>query len=524
MTWLHLGEMIRTHMFKYPDKLAVKDANRSLTFKEYNTRTNKLANGLLKRGLKKGDKVAVLLNNCIEFMEIYAAAAKSGLIIVPLNFRLLPKDLYWIASNSEVKMVIIAEQYYDTTIKNWDLIIKFGLEEIQMVLVGNIPINENWSNFEDIIKEGEDEFPSVEIDPEDPWILLYTSGTTGKPKGVVRSHRSYTSFFLINATEFSYTPLDYGLALMPLSHVNSTFYAFVFTYIGASVYIHLEYNFNPEEVLQILDREKITFTSLIPTHFNLILELPDKIKSKYDFSSIRSLLTSSAPATKEMKYGVMELFKNARLFEAYGSTEAGLVTILRPEDQFTRAGSIGKECIGSDIIRILDSNNQLVADGEIGELFSRSPMQLTEYYKLPEKTIESTIDGFFSAGDMARRDKDGYYYLVDRKANMIISGGEHIYPSEVEKVLTAHSAVVECAVVGCSDHKWGEAVTAICILTAGYESSKGLDKELKQYCKTKLANFKVPKNFFFIDYEDMPRTGSGKVVHRVLRERFNSHG
>ncbi|GAG36686.1 unnamed protein product, partial [marine sediment metagenome] len=240
---------------------------------------------------------------------------------------------------------------------------------------------------------------SVEIDPEDPWILLYTSGTTGKPKGVIRSHRSYTSFFLINATEFSYTPLDYGLALMPLSHVNSTFYAFVFTYIGASVYIHLEYNFNPEEVLQILDREKITFTSLIPTHFNLILELPDEVKSKYDFSSIRSLLTSSAPATKEMKYGVMELFKNAKLFEAYGSTEAGLVTILRPEDQFTKAGSIGKECIGSDIIRILDSNKQLVADGEIGELFSRSPMQLTEYYKLPEKTIESTIDGFFSAGD-----------------------------------------------------------------------------------------------------------------------------
>ena len=146
MAWLHLGEMIRTHRSKYPNKLAVKDVNRSLTFKEYDIRTNKLANGLLKRGLKKGDKIAVLLNNCIEFMEIYAAAAKSGLIVVPLNFRLLLEDLYWIASNAEVKMVIIAEQYYETTIKNWDLIVKFGLEEIQMVLVGDIPTKENWIN------------------------------------------------------------------------------------------------------------------------------------------------------------------------------------------------------------------------------------------------------------------------------------------------------------------------------------------------------------------------------------------
>lgn len=523
MDWLHLGEIIRTHMLKYPNKLAIKDRNRSLTYREYHTRTNKLANGLLKRGLKKGDKIAVLLNNCVEFMEIYAAAAKAGLIIVPLNFRLLPEDLYWIVRNAEVQMVIVEDKYFDITIESWDLIIKYGLDKLPHVVIGDIPVKDNWSYYEDIIKEGEDEYPSVVINPEDTWILLYTSGTTGKPKGVIRSHQSYTSFFLINATEFSFTPEDYGLVLMPLSHVNSTFYAFVFTYIGASVYVHLEYGFDPEEVLQIFDREKITFTSLIPTHFNLILELSTDIKSRYDLSSFRSLLTSSAPATKEMKHGVMEFFTGIRLFEAYGSTEAGLVTILRPEDQFRKVGSIGKECIGSDLIRLLDPvTREPVADGEIGELFSRSPMQLTNYYKLPEKFAECTDNGFISAGDMARRNEDGFYYLVDRKSNMIISGGEHIFPSEVEKVLTGHSAVIECAVIGLKDYKWGEAVTAVCILASDYTDSDGLAEELQVYCKNKLASFKVPKKVFFIDYDDMPRTGSGKVIHRILRERYNS--
>ena len=522
MSWLHLGEIIRTNAVKFPNKLAIKDKNRSLTNIEYDVRTNKLADGFSKLGLKKGDKIAILLNNCIEFMEIYGAAAKAGFIIVPLNIRLLPEDLYWIVRDAEVKMVIVDQSFYDFTILNWDLIIQYGLGTLDHVLIGDIPIKDNWRYFEEIIRLGENKYPLVNIDPEDAWILLYTSGTTGKPKGVVRSHRSYISFYLINAVEFSFTPLDYGLVLMPLSHVNSTFYSFVFTYIGASVYVHREIRFNPEELLQIIDREKITFTSMIPTHYNLILGLPEEIKAKYDLSSIQTLLTSSAPATIEMKKGVMDLFKGVRLFEAYGSTEAGLVTILRPEYQFTKAGSIGKECIGSDIIRLLNPNtHQPVVPGEIGELFSRSPMQFTSYHKLSEKTTESMYDGFFSAGDIATIDKDGFYYLVDRKANMIITGGEHVFPSEVEKVITSHPAVIESAVIGIKDYKWGEAVTAICILASDKEPSDNLAKEIRTHCKDKLASFKVPKKILFINYEEVPRTSSGKIIYRLLRERFN---
>jgi acyl-CoA synthetase (AMP-forming)/AMP-acid ligase II len=498
-----MGEAIKINAIKYPEKLAVKDENRSLTFKEYDIRTNKLANGLLKRGLRKGDKIAVLLNNCIEFMEIYGAAAKAGIIIVPLNFRLLPADLYWIVRNAEVKMVMVQHRYYDITIESWNLIIKYGLENLKHVLIGDIPVKENWIYYKDIIEEGEAQYPSIQVDPEDTWILLYTSGTTGKPKGVIRSHRSYIAFFLINAAEFSFTPDDYGLVLMPLSHVNSTFYGFVFTYIGASLYVHIEFQFNPEEVLRILTEEKITFTSMIPTHFNLILCLPDEVKAKFNL--------------------VMELFKGVRLFEAYGSTEAGLVTLLRPEDQFKKAGSIGLECIGTDHIRILDPDTrELVPDGEIGELFSRGPMQHTEYHKLPEKTEESMDNGFFSAGDMARRDSDGYLYLVDRKANMIITGGEHVFPSEVQKIVCNLPYVLECAVIGLQDYKWGESVTAICVLTSSIKASDNLEEKIVEHCKTHLARFKVPKKVFFIDYEDVPRTGSGKIIHRVLRERYNN--
>jgi acyl-CoA synthetase (AMP-forming)/AMP-acid ligase II len=222
-----------------------------------------------------------------------------------------------------------------------------------------------------------------------------------------------------------------------------------------------------------------------------------------------------------MKLDVMKLFSKTRLFEAYGSTEAGLVTLLRPEDQMDKLGSIGKECIGTDRIKILDEEGNSVAVREIGELFSRGPQMFDKYYKLPEKTKKSFRGDYFSAGDMAKKDEDGFYYLVDRKANMIITGGEHVYPSEVEEVIVSHPSVVECAVVGLQDYKWGESVTAIYILKKEVESPDVFNEEIRNYCQDKLARFKIPKRFICINSQEMPRTGSGKVIHRRLRERFN---
>ena len=216
----------------------------------------------------------------------------------------------------------------------------------------------------------------------------------------------------------------------------------------------------------------------------------------------------------------MEFFPGVKLYEAYGSTEAGMVTILKPEYQMTKLGSIGFECIGTDFIKILDIDGNEVAPGEIGELYSRGPMLFDEYYKLPGQTADSFHSGFFSAGDMARQDEDGFYYLVDRKKNMIITGGENVYPSEVEEVIGNIEGVFECAVIGLPDDKWGERVAAVVIRKEDFDDRNLSEKNIIEICKSKMAGYKCPKQVVFIAENEMPRTGTGKILHRILREKF----
>ncbi|MFQ5979346.1 MAG: AMP-binding protein [Candidatus Heimdallarchaeota archaeon] len=520
MSWLNMGEMLQVNARKFPDKIALKDPSRTLTFEGLDLRTNRLANALLDLGLKKQDRFAALCHNHIEYMEIYIAAAKAGLVVVPISFRLVGKEIVYILDNSESKVYILDERYVPTTREfrpKTSPAFRNKLPEMNHIVIGEEE-HSDYLNFENLISEADDSPPEVVVKSKDTWIQLYTSGTTGIPKGVVRSHRSYISFFLINEVEFGFRYDDYGLVLMPLFHVNSTFYSFVFTYIGASCYIHRSINFDAEELLQIINREKITFTSLIPTHYHLILTLPEDVKQKYDVNSIKQLLCSSAPATQQMKLDVMEFFPNAELFEAYGSTEAGLVTILRPEDQMNKLGSIGRECVGTDIIKLLDDQGNPVPVGEVGELYSRGPMMFDYYWKLPEKTSSSFIGEWFSAGDMAKIDEEGYYTLVDRKDNMIITGGEHVYPSEVEELLCMHSDVFEAAVIGVQHPKWGESVKAILIPKPDKSPAA---EEIISWCRGKIAGFKRPKEIIFINREDMPRTASGKILHKVLRERYS---
>ncbi len=514
MDWLSIGESLNVNARKYPEKVALKDARCTRTFPELEERTNKLANGLIGLGLEKGDKVAVLSNNCVEFMEIYLAAAKAGLVIVPINFRLTGSDMLYIIDNSEARAAIVLETYCETIDS-----IRPDLHRIasdRYICIG-APTAEGYRPYEDLLEAGSPESPGVKVAPADTWVLMYTSGTTGRPKGVIRSHRSYIAFFLINQVEFGYRDDDYGMIIMPLSHVNSTFYSFVFTYLGAGVYVHREFNFDPKELLGLIHKERITFTSLIPTHYALILDLPEEVKKRYDVSSIRSLLCSSAPVRKQTKLDIMAFFPDVRLFEAYGSTEAGTVTVLKPEEQLTHLGSIGRECAGTDRIKVLDEEGNEVPVGEVGELYSRGPMMFDGYYKMPEKTAQAFRGEWFSAGDMVRRDGDGYYTIVDRKDNMIITGGEHAYPSEVEEVISRHPSVFDVAVIGVPHHVWGEAVMAVVILKEGASCTA---EEMKAFCAGSLAGFKKPKIVEFIPADEMPRTATGKILHRKLRERF----
>jgi acyl-CoA synthetase (AMP-forming)/AMP-acid ligase II len=515
MTWLNLGQILRVHAKNHPTKLALKDwRGKAWTYPELESRTNRLANGLLQLGLGKGDRVTVMLYNSTDFVEVDCALAKVGSVVVPINWRYTEKEIEYVVDNSDAKAMIVGEDFIDCVNR-----IRSGFKKIGLghyVSVGSRRF-EGYVDYESLIAKSPDVAPNVQVEGKDTWFQIYTSGTTGVPKGVVRSHQSYIAFYLINAVEFGFSEKDYGMIIMPLYHVNSTFYGPLFLYIGGSLFVGRDKRFDPVELLRVFSDEKITFTSLIPTHYNLILNVPEAVRKQFDTGSVRKLLCSSAPTRGEVKKGILQCFPNVELFEAYGSTEAGMVTLLRPEDQMRRLGSIGKECLGTDNLKLLDSDGKDVAIGEVGELYSRGPMMFDEYYGLPDKTKASFRDGYFTARDMAKKDDQGYYYLLDRKDNMIISGGEHVFPSEVEEVICRHPKVFDVAVIGVPDNVWGEAVKAVVILKNGETTTQ---QEIIDWCKGKMAGYKKPKSVDFISPEEMPRTTTGKILHRKLREKY----
>lgn len=515
MAWLNLGEILDVDAKKYPTKLAVKDwCGKAWTYSELNARTNKLANGLLDMALRKGDRVAVMLYNCAEFVEIYCAFAKAGLVVTPISWRYVGNEIEYVVKDSDAKAMIVYEEFVGTINQLRPRLSK--IDKKNYVVVGKTT-PEGYVNYEDLIANSADYKPDVKVDSKDTWAQIYTSGTTGFPKGVVRSHESYVAFFLINAVEFGFSEKDNGMIIMPLFHVNSTFYGLLFPYIGASLFIGRDKGFDPVELLSIVDKEKITFISLIPTHYSLISEVPEENRQRFNTSSLHKLLCSSAPARRKIKRRILECFPGVELYEAYGSTEAGLVTILKPEDQLRKIGSIGRACLGVDSIKLLDENGREVGTGEIGELYSRGPMMFDEYNKMPKKTRGSFRGEFFSAGDLVRHDEEGYYYIVDRKDNMIITGGEHVYPSEVEEMVSQHPKVRDVAVVGLPDDKWGEAVTAVVVLK---DNENAAEEEIIEWCRGKIAGFKKPKRVIFINYSEMPRAATGKILHRKLREKY----
>lgn len=387
-----------------------------------------------------------------------------------------------------------------------------------MVFGHDNPKVDGFVSYEEALAKASPEEPATVVTADDPWVIMYTGGTTGKPKGVVKTHLSLFAQYFIMIFDHQFNFDDTNLLVMPCCHVNSLFYSFVATWVGGTVMTYNMVSFNPEDLIKTFAEHKVTFTSLVPTHYIMMLALPDDVKKKYDLSCVKKLLISSAPARRDTKLGVLKMFPNSELYEAYGSTEAGIVTVLKPNEQMTKLGSCGREVIGSDLIRFYDEDGKLVTEpNQVGELYSRSPMLFEEYWKDPEKTAETMKGEYFSAGDMGYRDEDGYVILVDRKANMIISGGENIFPSEVENCVGGNPKVKDVAVIGVPHEKWGEQVTAVIVL---HEGQTATPEEITAFCKGKIAGFKVPKNIIFIKDEQMPRSGAGKILHRMLREQY----
>lgn len=510
-----MGDAVGMHARLTPNVVGARDLARSLTFRQWNERSCRLANALLGLGLVKGDRVAILAYNCLEWMEIYVAVAKAGLVAVPINFRLVGPEILYIVNDAEAAALIVQDALRDRV---EEIRSDLSIVPERYVQIGGAKTASGYHSYEALIDRASASEPSVQVLPDDTWVFMYTSGTTGKPKGALRTHEAGARLSSMIAVEQNVGRDDTALLVMPMFHANSLYFATAFAYRGASTCVYNRQAFDAEHLLATLSAEKITFTSLVPTHYIKMLGLPDSAKATYDVRRVSKLLVSSAPARKDTKLAIMEYFGNSRLYEMYGSTEAGWVTCLRPDEQFTKLGSIGREVAGTSRIKLLDPAGNDVPEGDVGELYSRTPYSFVGYWKLPEKTAEAFRGPYCSVGDLARRDGEGYYYLVDRKNNMIISGGENIYPSEVENMLGSHPKVKDVAVIGVPDDVWGESVRAVVVLHDGQGASEG---ELVDWCRTRIAGYKRPKSIAFVRDEEMPRTATGKILHRVLRERLS---
>jgi fatty-acyl-CoA synthase len=508
----HVGDVLALHARLYPDKIGARDLEREMTFRVWRDRAARLANALLGLGLRKGDRVCILAYNCIEWLEIYAATAMAGLIAVPINFRLGGREFTYIVENSDAKAFIVQDELLgeveavraDLPVPAQNYIV-FGAKRASGHLA-----------YEDLIAQARDSVPDAGVGGEDPWTLMYTSGTTGKPKGAVRSHRGSAMLSLVTEVELGLRIRDQALLVMPMCHANSLYFFGAFTYLGAGCTVYSRKHFDPEHLVRTLADGGATFTSLVPTHYIMMLALPAALRERHNVDAVTKLMISSAPARRDTKLAIMEYFRNSGLFELYGSTEAGWVTMLHPDEQFDKLGSVGRECVGARPIRMLDPAGNDVPDGETGELYSCNAHTFDGYWKLPDKTAEAFRGDYCTVGDLARRDEDGYIHLVDRKSNMIISGGENVYPSEVEAMLGAHPKVKDVAVIGVADDTWGERVHAVVVAHAGEQPAAD---EILEWCRTRIAGYKRPRSLTFIRDDDMPRTATGKILHRVLRTR-----
>ncbi|WP_238123660.1 MULTISPECIES: class I adenylate-forming enzyme family protein [unclassified Xanthobacter] len=511
---LNLGQMLAAHARLSPERIGARDLEREMSFALWNARACRLANALLGLGLAKGDRVGVLAYNCVEWAEIYAATAKAGLVAVPINFRLTGREVRFIAENAEIAALIVQDALAGVV---EEVRADLPIGDDRIIHFGPRPAPTGFRDYERLLAAASAGEPAQVVLEHDPWTLMYTSGTTGNPKGAIRSHRGSALLALTTEIELGIHRQDAALLVMPMCHANSLYFFGAFAYCGGTINIYSRANFDPEHCVRTLAESGASFTSLVPTHYVLMLGLSGSERARYDLGSVTKLMVSSAPARPDTKRAVMEMFPNSGLFELYGATETGWVTFLHPREQFSKLGSVGRECIGSAPIRLLGEDGNEVPDGSVGELFSRTPYTFDGYWRLPEKTREAFRGDYCSVGDMARRDGDGYIHLVDRKSNMIISGGENVYPSEVEQVLAGHPLVRDVAVIGVPDGKWGERVHAVIVAKDGAPLSEAM---LAEWAKDTLAGYKRPRSFDFVRHEDIPRNATGKVLYRELKSRF----
>ncbi len=499
----------------YPEKEAFIYDKERITFAQFNGRVNRLIHALHSMGVKKGDGIGILSWNCLEYTDVYGAAMKGGFIISPMNPRLQAGELDYLINYSEINTLFV------------------GRELIEMVnqLRPRFPKVKNYISIEtsapgmvshrDLLLAHSEEELDVQVREEDPFLILYTSGTTGVARGALYTEGRNIENTRTKAIELGLEAGDKHVMILPLFHIGGYSHFWAFFYGGGSNVIMPQRSFDPASTLQTIQDEKATDLHIVPTHLVTMLALPDV--KKYDLTSLKRIWYAASPMPTELLRRGMERFGTI-FMQGYGQSESGPdITFMpkkyhqvldkSPEEQKVLA-SCGQPCLGVHV-RIVDEHDNDVKPHMIGEIIVQSKVVMVEYWHKPDETRDVMADGWLHTGDMGYYDEKGYVYIVDRKKDMIISGGENIYPREVEEVLYRHPAVAEAAVIGVPDKLWIERVHAVVLLK---EKRKATGDELMEFCKQHLARYKAPKSVEFV--ESLPKNPQGKILKRELRKKY----
>lgn len=499
-----VGEILRWRARQHPDQVALCHAGRETTYAELDRRANQVAQALIRDGLRPGQRVCVLDKSHDQLIELIFGIARAGGVFTPVNWRLAPPEIAFVIQDAEAPFLFVGADFVEAvaaveTVAN---IVQWGTAH---------PV---WRRYETFLDGAADADPERDTAEDDTAWQLYTSGTTGHPKGAEITHTNLCETVSMAVSGFGgILPGDVGLVCMPLYHIGGSGYALALLFGGARLIITREAN--PAEILELIARHRVQHMFLVPALINFLLQQPAAATT--DFSSLKAILYGASPIPEELLKAAIRSF-GCELIQAYGLTETtGAVVLLAGREHVPgspRLRACGLPTFGTEL-KIVDEQGNRLGPGRVGEILIKGPAVMKGYWNRPEATAAAIRDGWFHSGDAGYLDEAGFLYIHDRVKDMIVSGAENIYPAEVESVLFAHPAVADVAVIGVPDDRWGETVKAVVVRAPGSEITA---EELIEFCSGRLAGYKRPRSVDFV--AALPRNPTGKILKRELREPY----
>jgi len=505
-----LPDIVRYWSKITPDKVALKDGSLNLTYRELDESSNRIANRIIATGVSPGAHIGYVGRNSVEFFEVWFGACKAGCAIAPFNWRSAPLELAVLAGDAETPLIFAESDLCSPKVLEARSLGSLSYEVVNFSLEGN-----RQQRFEGWAEQSSNQDPHIAVYGDDVALLVYTSGTTGRPKGVQYSHEAFDRSFLCMSLEpeMAWAPEDVGLMVVPNFHLGGNWVLLPALYHGAT--IRTIPAFDSGLILEAIEADRCTIMPLVPTALQMLLEHPGIENT--DLSSLHKIIYFGSPISAETMTGAVTTL-GCKLNQLYGTTETWFATLLGHEEHIAepplRLSSCGKP-LPLIMMKVCNGEGEELPHRQVGEIYIRTPTINKGYWKQPEATVAAISDGWYRTGDLAWSDEQGFFYLVDRAKDMIVSGGENIYSVEVERVLNLHKAISMAAVIGTPDKKWGEKVTAFVVLEREQSAS---EDELKQHCREYLAGYKVPKEILI--KESLPMNLTGKIQKNILREPY----